>query len=67
MNLYDIVVVDRPWEEGEFVGLIIGICDTSEIYSILVHENHPILGEGWIVRYVGKENITPESEVNKWQ
>lgn len=56
---YDIVTVQRQCDEESFEALVLGSCDTKEIYTLLVWaaKTHA-LGEGWIVRYAGKNSIT---------
>ena len=57
---YDTVSVKRPCDEEEFEALVIGSCDTREIFQVLVwvDYDHP-LGPGWIKRYAGKNSIKP--------
>ena len=57
-STYDVVKAKRPCDEEEFQALIIGSCDTQEIFTLIlwVDEDHA-LGQGWVTRYVGKNSI----------
>jgi hypothetical protein len=57
---YEVIKFQRPGDEGTYSGLIVGSCDTSEIFTVIcyVDISHQ-LGPGWITRYVGKNSIIP--------
>ena len=60
MNIesYDIVTAKRPCDEEAFTGLVLGSCDTNEIFTLLVRtDSSHAFGEAWMIRYAGRNSI----------